>query len=440
MSHATRDIYYDQVVNSFSSYLDKELIETTTEPAPCFYRGREDLDWSRKELSLNPCIPEDLILHNSSKLDMKILSFNKSVSMSFIESNPQLDWDFYYLAERDDLTKSLFLKRIDKFTPHLKEISSRSFLTPEIIDMFPPESWNLEELCRNTSIPVEFILNRFTVDHEKDKFYGWQYLSARAPIDFIEANLHLPWSPLYIHKNPQLTTEFVERNIDMMFKKCRNLRYRDLLFLTPRFVERHNELSWNFEKMGQNPSLPPEYLLSKFYKPTSDFIISLLQFTNDPIRAVEICIKNNFRIYWGVLFLNKNLTLDMVRSRPDWPWDFTNLINNNDILKSKKVSPIPFDLFMHFRDNEWDWCHVSMFLEFPDEFDPQILRDYPFVFHLLFMNASLKYKYVKDYEEVDQYADAIYRNPKMAIDAYNDGKVPVSWPYFSMNPVIFKGF
>ena len=182
--------------------------------------------------SKTPCIEE--VIKIGAPFDVKenihYIALNQDVSFEFLVSyvekgwllpnqiglrHPGLNWDFVKLHY--DYFKDLDIGRVNLF-------SSLSFITPEIVTANPDFKWNLYGLIKNKNMNLEFIKNYATGFNKYQIQYLNKYLNQYYIKDLIEQpyitlndiqnNPEINWDFDYIFKNPNITTEYIEANLE----------------------------------------------------------------------------------------------------------------------------------------------------------------------------------------------------------------------------------
>jgi len=195
-----------------------------------FITRKSEVDpWGR--FSSNKCITFEYVLANLEReWDWKSLSQHPNITPNDIDANPDLPWDYGYVACNRNLTWDFITRHLDDFGEETYWISALPCvtidlvrdhpdfpwswwflsaninITPEIIRNNPDLPWELESLDRNRNITVEDVKNNPRI--------SWECVAltehANMTYEIIIANPDLPWYLNRVWVNPNITLEIVE--------------------------------------------------------------------------------------------------------------------------------------------------------------------------------------------------------------------------------------
>lgn len=187
--------------------------------------------------------------------------------------------------------------------------------------------------------------------------WDWRLVSMKVSFQFILSNSILPWVPLYVSKNSNIT----ERDI-----------------------KEHPEYPWIYEGLCSNPNLSFDFLNEIIIKQEAVHRVDWdLLSANPSITMLDVI--NNPTYNWNVRYLsaNPNLTSNFILnegSKFDWfvPFVSSNSgITTRDILKSTLRSVF-----------DWDYRNLSANVNLPIVYVNDNL-DQPWNYHSISVNASL---------------------------------------------------
>jgi len=168
-----------------------------------------------------PCIEEVIKIGApfDVRQNIKHVALNNNVSFEFLESyiengwllpnqiglrHPGLNWNF--VLKHYEYFNNLDLGRVYLF-------STLDFITPEIVENHPDFKWNLYGLINNKNMTFEFIRRKF--DGQFNEFHLKDLIrQSYVKLSDILDNTDLKWDFEHIFKNPNLTEEYIEANIE----------------------------------------------------------------------------------------------------------------------------------------------------------------------------------------------------------------------------------
>ena len=192
-------------------------------------------------------------------------------------------------------------------------------------------------------------------------------------MEFIEANYHLNWNPIYIADNPNITEEFIYKYFTR--EKINNFCINEGI----------NETEWDsiynqiFGDLATNDNISYD-LLEKLYKSGNISIYDILIHPNYTLNLIKQTIhiytelqKDEESIYrW--LSKNQNITIDFILDNLEKKWNWGSLTINkgikvSDILNNRHLpwenswylnpNIMPYDLIKYKKMKITDWVSVS---------------------------------------------------------------------------------
>lgn len=132
--------------------------------------------------------------------------YANQVSMQFIDAHPNMDYDWYALSLKPNLTYDFVVKYILADKPWNYEgltFTCSSFIM-DLIDRFPKIRWDWTYLSKEGPINIDFV-----VRHPKQRWV-WKLLTKNPNITLndILSTPHLPWHKPSIGGNKHLTYEY----------------------------------------------------------------------------------------------------------------------------------------------------------------------------------------------------------------------------------------
>ena len=204
--------------------------------------------------------------------DYEFLSFNKNLRPRIIESEPNIQWNYYALSENPNITEKFVEKNLDK-------------------------NWNWYYLSKNENISIRFIL-----ENGKNDYINWKALSARKDLDY-EILIDYPesswyWQIISKSKN-EVPFQFVQDlNLDVISKW---FYYQSLEEYSLEDIDFLNKNVHYYDSLSKNDMVD--------YGKMKDIKVEYLQF------------------YY--LSQNKKLTFDFIDTHITQRWDFPHLSNHN---------------------------------------------------------------------------------------------------------------
>ncbi len=182
--------------------------------------------------------------------------------------------------------------------------------------MYPNKPWDGGNLIKNSSTTIMFVkkflfrpLSKFTlVDMIRgyrciQSFFGYTPCVPKELLferHFGKPHVfHERWHELWHDSIPE---EFIERH-----------------FITPKFIDKHIDLPWDWYRLSRNPNVTPELIEKYLDKPWNWEGLSL-----HPNLTSEFIEKHfDKRWDWNWLSRNKKVTLEFIESNMDKPWEWS---------------------------------------------------------------------------------------------------------------------
>lgn len=222
---------------------------------------------------------EKIILSYPNKnWDFKWLSSNPNISLKFIDENPHLDWDYGYLSQHPKLTPE-FIER------HKYRNSENN-------------KWDLYILASNLNLSIEYIFDNIDFKYHRTLNISCNHT---VTVEFIKKNFYYPWD---------------WNGLTISIKMSH--------------IRQNPELPWGLDYHNNRTKVTLLGDIEKFksaykYKPK---IINTLKNINSEFITN---INNVMHIE-----LNPSLTLEIIKSQPGYPWNFSTVSQNQFYYSEKK--------------------------------------------------------------------------------------------------------
>jgi hypothetical protein len=110
------------------------------------------LNFSKYELYM-------FIINNQNLINWSLLSRNTRIELDFIEATPYLNWDYYWMSERNDLTWEIIEKNGNW---NWRNLTFHGCITPNIINKHPEIGWCYEKIFLNPNITLNDVKTNFS--------------------------------------------------------------------------------------------------------------------------------------------------------------------------------------------------------------------------------------------------------------------------------------
>jgi hypothetical protein len=307
------------------------------------------------------------------------------------------------------------------------KLSNNPNITIDYIKYHMDKTWNLEDLSCNPNITMKDMLlncntdllrfselmcnpnmNMHTVDWNKDQYQNYiAILSSSASITMKDIiNNPINWDYREISFNPNLTQEYIEKNINkswnwagMSKNPCINMK----------FVKKHDDKSWNWDALAYNSSITMDDIINNINEPwiywkiacnpniTIEFVekyiiddSTILLYTegDDPSILAYIenvytnlssnpgidinTIKNNSNIMWNsrCITRNSNISMNDIKNNPEIQWDEESILHNPNITMEyieKYIENYIFDTFGILSSNILIYANNQYFTKYLTE-------------------------------------------------------------------------
>lgn len=199
------------------------------------------------------------------------------------------------------------------------ELSCNPNITIEYIESHPEYKWDYNYLFANPNINIDYVL-------ENIERVNWFHVTKNPGIKMedIDNNPDLPWRSSMLGLNPNITMDFILKHKDTYFSNEDN---RQTLGGTPKItadnIKKYPELFCNNCEISKNPNL------------TIDFAKKLLFWS--PILYVEFMTFEEVlnypkyldeTLFMKGLSMNNKITLNNYLEYRDKPWNILNLLKN----------------------------------------------------------------------------------------------------------------
>tara|TARA_Y100000782_G_scaffold109878_1_gene135409 strand:+ start:7045 stop:8391 length:1347 start_codon:yes stop_codon:yes gene_type:complete len=253
--------------NKYSKFLDLDLYSVSSNENLDYMIVDEliHLNWEWDCLSVYLKNVEILITKYPEKpWDWRALSYNKSLSLKFIENNLQMFWDW-------------------------RGLSGNPVITIEFVERYPEHPWNKLGLIDNPNLTVEYVNKNFKIEDFKDNYFReiddcWEGYYLCDAIDITRFDyLHLYEWEKYALGNNNVTIEFLNKHRD-------------------------REHYWNWGILSRNPNVTIEFVKENLDKPWNWNSLS----SNKNIKMEDIENNLDFPWEWENIILNENLTFEFL--------------------------------------------------------------------------------------------------------------------------------
>jgi len=193
-------------------------------------------------------------------------------------------------------------------------MSCNPAVTIDLLLAYPDLPWFFYQISRLMNI--NDILN-----HPLLK-WNWCYVSRNRGLTFniVLSNIDKEWSWFELSCHPNITMSDVESHMDFPWN-WDGISYNPNLTMS--MIERHPDKNWNWTNISRKMKLTVDILRQNAHKPWS---------------------------FHHVCSYNYSITLELLLSTPDLPWEY-DILSHNECLT--------MDIVLAFPDKDWNWCHIS---------------------------------------------------------------------------------
>lgn len=222
-----------------------------------------------------------------------IISSYKNLTMNIIKNNPNIPWEYSYISLNPNLTIEFINSHIDEDWDWNK-IQKH----PNIIN-------NIDELnypyieCHISDYINEIENNFWNVD--------WEKTTLNINFEYIKNNVNYPWD----WKMLSMCTDLIN-------------------------IISNPDLEWNYQFIAKNINITSEFIDSNINKFTNDNIIGFdpnwIWFSKNPSITIDY-IKNNLNKSWQWSDISKkiNITMKVIEDNPTLRWNFSSIIENPNL-------------------------------------------------------------------------------------------------------------
>ena len=309
-----------------------------------FVEKHSDINWDFNLLS-KVIDYKEFLTHGNIPLCMSGLSSNKSITMEYIESLIDLDWDFYNILANKNLTKKFFVKHFNKFIEYIED--------------------NYVDTLYSGA-------NKNISNNEKKKFIVFSKLSMNEDFD-IDKKFVMKYKKYldfkWLSDNKHLKFSMVKK-----IGKAENWDWRELTknkCITMYEFKNNRQYPWVLDVLGENPNFNIKFFLDEYpafleeMKAMKDYESSIIMNSisehhsvtpkivhsnrDIPWTPTHLLLNTNFTIYnaldipdiniksyfWS---MNPNLTFKDIEKHPEINWDYDYIFGSkggNQFLKEK---------------------------------------------------------------------------------------------------------
>lgn len=309
------------------------------------YQHKLGIDIDVRDILSNPntSLADIEELYNMGLLSKRLhdaISKNPNLTWDFIQSHPQINWDYYILAKHPIITWEIV-------NAHGFIAQSKGYYHPDILDtleewevkQYKKENkmrakgcieWYMKRLLQNPNIPLyklEEQYQRKFADYFEYIFTNPQITLARVE-EYLKNGVSVNFRKL--SRNPNLTQEFIEKYIG------ENWNWAALTVhpvITVEFIIQHKNIIWEYWELSKNPSIPKNWMNLPELQNRSIFINYIKPCMSPNYTMTDILIESN--IDYTLLSQNPNLTWKFIMDHKECDWDWTELSRN----KFRKAVP-----------------------------------------------------------------------------------------------------
>jgi hypothetical protein len=317
-----------------------------------------DKDWDWNEIAKNPNITVEMLqLHPELLKNRYFLEYNPNIPIEMIRMAGNLSGFLWQqICRNPSITMKMVNENLD--LPWDWEIfSSNPYLTIEMIENNPTKGWNWHSIAKNPNIPIGEI-------YKKKCGLLWEKIFG----------LHSIIPQWIICENPNITTDMI--NLDLICEQTWNCLSRNPA-ITMEFIE-------------QNINLPLEDGLP--HSPWNWIFISM-----NPNINIEFIKKHKHNISWLFVSKNRAITMDDINNNPDFPWSWYGISGNPNLT---------MDMIKKHSDKKWSWeliCDNPLSFEKQNFIAERIQKILLLVMHEFYQDNPLYVETLVEYVLFDCY-------------------------------------
>ena len=283
--------------------------------------------------------------YNLNENDTDCLSMNPNITISDVNTNLNIKWNYGYLSFNQSIPVSYILETIDKYPWELNFIFERiSFGELNLITRL--FKINYDSLSCNSNIPFSYILKH------KNEDWDWTSVISNILTEYDYLNYQEECSTLFSNYHGTVSCKnFSFKFIYELFKRYRFFlgslsRKAPLKFILEHpeimwkwvFISRsnvitnadilsHPELPWNYGEImyRKNMDIPLYHKLVTMGFPGA---INRLSMSNC-ITITDVIAHPDLPWNYECLSMNSNITWKIINNYPNLPWDFRSISSND---------------------------------------------------------------------------------------------------------------
>ena len=287
---------------------------------PEFIDNHPEVNWNWRNLSGNKSITEEYIdKHSDKPWNWEFMTLDRNFSPDFI-SKYSCKWNTfsrYYISCNSNLTvddflslpnfewvleavisnikiTSEFIRTYDCISRYIDELSANPNIVPSIIEEYPVDIWNWNEISKHGKITIQFL------EKYRDRV-SWEDLSCNPNVtsEFI---LHFPnedWEWERLYKNENIHVELFAFGQNENFVISSALSYSPNL--TVEMVEYYELVDWKWDVIAHK--------------------------STDIIRFIELLSDVDWD--WSHISRNTAISIDYIVKNPNFPWNMNIVLRNS---------------------------------------------------------------------------------------------------------------
>ena len=307
------------------------------------------------------------------------LSTNRNLSLDFVETHPEINWDFNTLSKVIDYKEFLNHGNI---TLCMSGLSCNPSITMDYIESLINLDWDFYSILANRNLTKKFFTKYFNkfIDYIEDVYIDTMYSGAKQNLSNFEKKKYIIFSKLSINKDFDIDMKFVQKykkyldfkwlsdnkylkfSIVKRIGKIDEWQWRDITInkcITMEDFKNNREYPWCLDALGENPNFDINFFLQE-YPEFLEEMKSLKDYESCPIM--------------NSISEHPSVTPEIVHSNRDIPWTPTHILLNTNftIYNSLEIPDI------NIRSYFWSMNPNLLFEDI--EKHPEINWDYNYIF------------------------------------------------------------